>query len=45
MELQGLHKLKKIRQVMNKLKDMDSKIVFLQETHILDEEGTKIWQR
>lgn len=40
----GLQK-KKIKQVMNKLRDMDSKIVFLQETHTLKEDNVKISRR
>ena len=41
----GLQKVKKIKQVMSKLKEMDSKIVFLQETHTLDKENIKISRR
>lgn len=38
----GLQQLKKIKQVMNKIKDIDTKVVFLQETHFLDEDIRKI---
>lgn len=41
----GLQKLKKLKQVMNKIKDIDSKIVFLQETHLLEEDNKKIRRR
>lgn len=30
---------------MNKMKDIDTKIVFLQETHLLDEDNKKIRRR
>lgn len=41
----GLQKLRKVKQVMNKLKEMDSKIVFLQETHLLEKDTIKIRRR
>lgn len=41
----GLQQIRKIKQVMNKLKDMDSKIVFLQETHLPEEGNIKIQRR
>ena len=41
----GLQKLKKVKQVMNKIKDLDSKIVFLQETHLLNEEDKRVRRR
>lgn len=41
----GLQKVKKIKQVMNKLKDSDAKIIFLQETHTLKEDHVKISRR
>lgn len=41
----GLQKLRNVKQVMNKIKDIDSKIVFLQETHLLDEDKKKIRRR
>lgn len=41
----GLQKTKKIKQVMNKIKDLGCKIVFLQETHTLEEENIKISRR
>ncbi len=45
----GLQKLKKLKQVMNKIKDIDSKTVFLRETHLLEEDNKKKirrrWQR
>lgn len=41
----GLQQLKKIKQVMNRLKEMNSKIVFLQETHLLEGETKKIVRR
>lgn len=34
----GLQRFKKVKQVMNKLKDMESKLMFLQETHLLEED-------
>lgn len=33
----GLQRLQKIKQVMNKLKEMNTKIVLLQETHLIDD--------
>lgn len=41
----GLQKPKKIKQVMNKLKDINLNIVFLQETHTLAEDNVKIARR
>lgn len=41
----GLQKNRKIKQVMNRIKDLGSKIVFLQETHTLEEENIKISRR
>lgn len=38
MELQGLQWFEKVKPVMNKLSDMESKIVFLEETHLVEEE-------
>lgn len=37
MELQGFATSSKMKQVMNKLKEMDAKIVLLQETHLIDD--------
>lgn len=37
--------LQKIKQVMNKLKETDSKLVFLQETHTLSNENIRISRR
>ncbi len=46
LELQRFTKnKKKIKQIMNKLKEIDSKIVFLQETHTLSNENTRISRR
>lgn len=41
----GLQKIKKIKQVMNKLRDSGSKIIFLQETHTVREHYIKISRR
>lgn len=41
----GLRKAKKIKQVMNRIKDTKSKIVVLQETHISKDEEIRMWQR
>lgn len=41
----GLQKLKKVKQVMRRLKDMHSKIIFLQETHLTGKEDLKIKRR
>lgn len=41
----GLRKLKKVKQVMGRLKDMQSKIIFLQETHLIGKEDLKIKRR
>ena len=41
----GLQKIKKVKQVMGRLKDMHSNIVFLQETHLAPNEDIKIKKR
>lgn len=41
----GLHKVIKIKQVMNRIKQLKAKIVFLQETHLLANETAKIKHR
>lgn len=41
----GLGKLKKVKQVMNRIKSMQSKIVFLQETHLMCNDDLKIRRR
>lgn len=41
----GLHKIEKIKQVMNILRDSSSKIIFLQETHTISEHNIKIRRR
>uniref|UniRef100_A0A096LX15 Reverse transcriptase domain-containing protein n=1 Tax=Poecilia formosa TaxID=48698 RepID=A0A096LX15_POEFO len=41
----GLQRLQKVKQVMNRLKEMESKIIFLQETHLLDEDNLKVRRR
>lgn len=41
----GLRKLTKIKQVIGRIKQLKAKIVFLQETHTLDHEITKIRRR
>ena len=41
----GLQKLKKVKQVMGRLKDMQSKIIILQETHLIGKEDLKIKRR
>ena len=41
----GLQKTKKIKQVMNKIKDIGSKIVFLQETHTIEGKTNRISRR
>ena len=41
----GLQKLKKVKQVMGRLKDMQSQIIFLQETHLAGKEDLKIKRR
>lgn len=41
----GLQKLEKVKQVIHRLKIMHSKIVFLQETHLLRKENSKIRKR
>lgn len=41
----GLQRVKKIKQVMTKLKDMDSKIIFLQETHLVEEDERRVRRR
>lgn len=33
--------LKRLKKVMNEIKDLGSKIVFLQETHLLEEDEKK----
>lgn len=41
----GLQRLQKVKQVINRLKEMDSKVVFLQETHLLDDNLLKVRRR
>lgn len=41
----GLHKLIKVKQVINRVKQLRAKIVFLQETHLLANETSKIKHR
>ncbi len=41
----GLQKIKKIKQVFGRLKDLQSKIVFLQETHLAVREDARIRRR
>lgn len=41
----GLKSNKKIKEVMNKMKDLEAKIIFLQETHSLEEEHIKVGRR
>lgn len=41
----GLQSFKKVKQVMTKLKDMDSKIIFLQETHLVEEDEKRVRRR
>lgn len=38
----GLRKLEKLKQVMNRIKSMQSNIVFFQETHLINNEDLKI---
>ena len=41
----GLQQIKKVKQVMGRLKDIQSKIVFLQETHLAKNEDIRIRKR
>lgn len=41
----GLQRYKKVKQVMSKLKNMDSKVVFLQETHLIEDDEKRIRRR
>lgn len=41
----GLRKLKKVKQVMNRVKSMQSNIVFLQETHLAQSDDLKVGRR
>ena len=41
----GLQKTKKVKQVMNRIKILQSKIVFLQETHLTHEDELKVRRR
>ncbi len=41
----GLHTLSKIKQVMSRLKQLQSKIVFLQETHLMPKDLCRIRNR
>lgn len=41
----GLQKIKKVKQVMRRLKDIQSKIIFLQETHLAVKEDSRIRRR
>lgn len=41
----GLNKLTKVKQVMSRIKSLKSKVVFLQETHLLSEDVSKIARR
>lgn len=41
----GLRKLTKVKQVMNRIKSMQSNIVFLQETHLMYNDNLKIRRR
>ncbi len=43
--VRGLRKLVKLKQVMNRLKQYRPKIVFLQETHLLLSETTRLRKR
>lgn len=41
----GLQKTKKVKEVMNRIKTLQSKIVFLQETHLTHEDELKVRRR
>lgn len=41
----GLQKTKKVKQVMNRIKILQSKIIFLQETHLTQEDELKVRRR
>lgn len=41
----GLQRFEKVKQVMTTLADMDSKIVFLQETHLIEEDEKRVRRR
>ena len=41
----GLQKLKKVKQVMGRLKDIHSNIIFLQEMHLALKEDSRIRRR
>ena len=41
----GLQQIRKAKQIMNKVKKMDSKIVFLQKTHLLEKDTIRIQRR
>lgn len=41
----GLNKITKVKQVMNRIKFLQSKIIFLQETHLLSGDISKIKRR
>lgn len=41
----GLQRFKKVKQVMTKLKDIDSKVIFLQETHLVEEDEKRVRRR
>nr|XP_054587113.1 uncharacterized protein LOC129152559 [Nothobranchius furzeri] len=45
VHVRGLKSTKKIKQVMTKMKDLEAKIFFLQETHLLEEEHIKVGRR
>lgn len=41
----GLQKIKKLKQVMGRLTDLQSKVIFLQETHLSSKEDIRIRRR
>ncbi len=43
--VRGLRKLVKLKQVMTRIKQLNSKIIFLQETHLLSNETTRLRRR
>lgn len=45
LNVQGLNKIVKLKQVMNRLRQMKAKIVFLQETHLVPEDVIRVRKR
>lgn len=43
--VRGLNKLVKLKQVVNRIKQLKAKIVFLQETHLTPEDVVKVRRR